>query len=121
TLKISLFTLGFLAMAAFSAHAQYSAGGPEWDPLSSDESRTDATTYSDIEEFLHIPPTRLYGGVWLGFAGRSELDGTSYRPYGASTVGGQFGIDVVGFHDIFSLGAEFRFGAAKSSAGERSN
>jgi hypothetical protein len=121
TLKISIFTLGFGALVGSSASAQVDYTSTDIDSTSSDESGTNATTYSDVEDFLHIPPTRLYGGVWLGFAGRSEYAGDSYRPYGASTVGGQFGVDVVGFHEIFSLGAEIRFGAAKSSAGERSN
>ena len=122
TLKISVFTLGLCAMAVCSAHAQQSVfSSPESEFSSDDAASTDATTSTNIEEFLHIPPTRLYGGIWLGFAGHSEMDGNFYRPYGASTVGGQFGVDVVGFHEIFSLGAEVRFGAAKSSAGERSN
>jgi hypothetical protein len=72
-------------------------------------------------EVVEISPTRIYGGVWLGFGGHSERDGQNYAANGASTVGGQFGLDVVGFHDILSLGAEARIGSAKSQAGERLN
>jgi hypothetical protein len=78
-----------------------------------------ATTVED-DGFPHISPTRIYGGLWLGFAGHTKLEDNNYRAYGASTVGGQFGLDVVGFHDLLSLGAEVRFGAAKSNAGKRS-
>jgi hypothetical protein len=63
--------------------------------------------------------TRVYGGLWLGFGGDAELDGDG--AFGGSlrtTVGGQFGLDVIGPR-FFTLGAEVRVGAAKWKMGER--
>ncbi|MFT3927482.1 MAG: hypothetical protein QM778_33420 [Myxococcales bacterium] len=112
---VSVFSLGVCGALSSSAEAQV-------EPVNAEPAHTNATTHLELDEKnLTISPTRLYGGLWLGFAGHSKYDDTNYRAYGASTVGGQFGIDVVGFYNLISLGAEVRFGAAKSASGDRSN
>jgi Outer membrane protein beta-barrel domain len=64
---------------------------------------------------------RLYGGLWLGFGGKAEVDYTGPLGIRASapndkqvtTVGGQVGVDVPVMR-FLSLGAEARFGAFNS-------
>jgi len=60
-----------------------------------------------------IDPTRLYGGLWLGFGGDAEVDGDDmFTGDLETTVGGQLGVDRI-VSRYFSLGAEARFGAIK--------
>ncbi len=57
----------------------------------------------------HYDPTRLYGGVWLGFGGDIEVDGYGDAGDLGKTIGGQFGVDYR-FLRLLSLGAEVRIG-----------
>ena len=60
-----------------------------------------------------VDPTRLYGGVWLGFGGDAEVDGDDqFSGDLETTVGGQIGVDRV-ISRYFSLGGEARFGRAR--------
>lgn len=61
--------------------------------------------------------TRLYGGLWLGFGGQTQLDGVQAGDDFKRILGGQFGLDVIGPRH-FSLGAEFRIGAARWKVGD---
>ena len=109
---VSVFSLGLCGVSASSAAAQdesFNAATPD----------QAATSQLELDDVLHISPTRLYGGVWLGFAGHSKVEDDSYKAAGASTLGGQFGIDVVGFYDLLSLGAEVRIGSIKGPDGDR--
>lgn len=54
-------------------------------------------------------PTRLYGGVWLGFGGKIEVDGLGDVGSLGKTIGGVAGVDVR-VARWFSLGGEFRIG-----------
>lgn len=72
-------------------------------------SRAAADDYDDDR----IDPTRLYGGLWLGFGGDAEVDGDdNFAGDLETTVGGQIGLDRV-MSRWFSLGAEARFGRVK--------
>ena len=75
-------------------------------------SRVEARDWHDERD-----PTRIYGGLWLGFGG--DADGPPNAELD-TTLGGQFGIDsVLARH--FSLGGEFRIGAARfERTGDRS-
>jgi hypothetical protein len=60
-----------------------------------------------------IDPTRIYGGLWLGFGGDAEVDGDGeFSGDLETTVGGQFGVDRI-VSRYFSLGGEARFGRAR--------
>ena len=60
-----------------------------------------------------VGPTRLYGGLWLGFGGDAEFDGDrEFAGKLKATLGGQFGVDVVVVRYL-SLGGEARIGASK--------
>lgn len=75
-------------------------------------SRAAADDYDDDR----IDPTRLYGGLWLGFGGDAEVDGDdNFAGDLETTVGGQLGLDRV-MSRYFSLGAEARFGRVKWKA-----
>jgi hypothetical protein len=120
-------TAGSICGARSMAFAQYHAQAPataraqdEQESLDAADERGESATTSapDDDDGIKIPPTRLYGGAWLGFASHTDQNGQTDTPGGASTLGGQFGIDVVGWHDLFSLGAETRIGAAKSQVGD---
>lgn len=54
-------------------------------------------------------PTRIYGGVWLGFGGDIEVDGVGRVGDLGKTIGGQAGVDVL-VSRWFSLGGEVRVG-----------
>jgi hypothetical protein len=72
-------------------------------------SRAEARDY----DYDGVDPTRLYGGLWLGFGGDAEFDGD--RQFAGdleTTLGGQFGVDVV-VARYFSLGGEARIGASR--------
>lgn len=67
-----------------------------------------AAAYDD-----NVDPTRLYGGVWLGFGGDADVDGDNqFAGDLETTVGGQIGLDAV-VSRYFSLGGEARFGRVK--------
>lgn len=67
-----------------------------------------------------VDATRLYGGLWLGFGGDAEWDGDAeFAGDLETTVGGQFGVDVVATR-YFSLGGEARIGAVKWKVDDRS-
>jgi hypothetical protein len=68
-------------------------------------------------ETVEISPTRIYGGLWLGFAGQAGVDHNTENG-SSTTVGGQFGLDVIGLREAFSLGIETRIGSAKWTMGE---
>jgi len=59
-------------------------------------------------------PTRIYGGVWLGFGGKIEADGIGDVGNLGRTIGGQAGVDVL-LARYFSLGGEVRVGGFKDS------
>jgi hypothetical protein len=64
-------------------------------------------------EYNGVDPTRLYGGLWLGFGGDAEFDGDDqFAGELETTLGGQFGVDVVVLKHL-SLGGEARIGASK--------
>lgn len=111
---VSAISLHLCGVMASSAVAQV-------EPDDTEQAYLNATTHLDIENDWQISPTRIYGGVWLGFVGHSKVDDGTYQAQGATTVGGQFGIDVVGFYNLLSLGAEVRLGSAKSAEGQRIN
>jgi hypothetical protein len=74
---------------------------------------------ASAQDGVRVDGSRLYGGVWLGFLGDAQLPGDeAYRVNVRTTVGGQFGLDVVGSRN-FSLGAEARIGAAAWKVGDR--
>jgi hypothetical protein len=64
---------------------------------------------ADYDDRYHYDPTRLYGGVWLGFGGNIDVDGVGHVGDLGKTIGGQVGVDVK-LARIFSLGAEVRIG-----------
>lgn len=111
---VSAISLGLCGAMTSSAAAQV-------EPDDTEQAYLNATTHLEIENDWQISPTRIYGGVWLGFAGHAKREDDTYQAQGASTVGGQFGIDVVGFYNLLSLGAEVRMGSAKSAEGQRTN
>lgn len=74
-------------------------------------SRVQARDWDD--DYRGVDPTRLYGGVWLGFGGDAEFDGDDqFAGDLDTTLGGQFGVDVVVLRHL-SLGGEARIGASK--------
>lgn len=71
----------------------------------------------DWDDRHYVDPTRIYGGLWLGFAG--DADGPPDADLD-TLLGGQFGVDTV-LARHFSLGGEARIGAAKfERTGDRS-
>jgi hypothetical protein len=54
-------------------------------------------------------PTRIYGGLWLGFGGDIEVDGVGDVGDLGKTIGGQGGVDVI-VARYLSLGGEVRVG-----------
>lgn len=74
-------------------------------------SRVQARDWDD--DYRGVDPTRLYGGLWLGFGGDAEADGDDqFAGNLETTLGGQFGVDVVVLKHL-SLGGEARIGASK--------
>ncbi|MFM2417773.1 MAG: hypothetical protein RL385_2496 [Pseudomonadota bacterium] len=67
-----------------------------------------ADAYADHDRY---DPRRLYGGVWLGFAGNAHAD-AAFGGDLDTTLGGQLGMDWV-THRFVSLGFETRIGASK--------
>ncbi|MDB4986732.1 MAG: hypothetical protein JWN04_1910 [Myxococcaceae bacterium] len=57
----------------------------------------------------HYDPTRIYGGVWLGFGGTVDVDHVGQVGNLGKTIGGQGGVDVV-VARYLSLGGEVRVG-----------
>lgn len=66
-------------------------------------SKASARNYEEVD------PTRIYGGLWLGFGGNAD---GQFGGHYDSTLGGQFGFDAV-VSRFVSLGAEARIGASK--------
>jgi hypothetical protein len=64
---------------------------------------------ADYRDYDRYDPTRLYGGVWLGFGGDIEVDGLGDVGDLGKTIGGQVGVDYR-FLRMLSLGAEVRIG-----------
>lgn len=63
----------------------------------------------DRDRYDHYDPTRIYGGLWLGFGGDIEVDGLGDVGDLGKTIGGQVGVDVR-VSRWFSLGGEVRIG-----------
>lgn len=57
----------------------------------------------------HYDPTRIYGGLWLGFGGDIEVEHYGLVGNLGNTIGGQGGVDVV-VARYLSLGGEVRVG-----------
>ncbi|HEY6881901.1 MAG TPA: outer membrane beta-barrel protein [Polyangiales bacterium] len=68
-----------------------------------------ARANADWDDRRHYDPTRLYGGLWLGFGGDIEADRLGDVGDLGKTIGGQVGVDVR-LNRIFSLGGEVRIG-----------
>ena len=68
----------------------------------------------------HYDPTRIYGGLWLGFGGDIEVSHVGQVGNLGKTIGGQGGVDVV-VARYLSLGGEVRVGGFRIGGFDQRN